>query len=124
MANQLALREANAADAKFYLCLAREAYREVLNLQFSGWDEAVHGWRFAEKVASLPFFVAELGGEGVAAVSSSLNTLTSSGLARRSVEAVRFRCRSRALAVPLSYATPAECRDPSKIRAAARAGHA
>jgi ribosomal protein S18 acetylase RimI-like enzyme len=69
----LTLREANATDAEFLLALAREAYREVLALQFSGWEEGVHGRRFAEKIASLPFFVAERDGERVAAVSSSLN---------------------------------------------------
>jgi GNAT superfamily N-acetyltransferase len=67
------LREANAADAAFLLDLAREAYREVLAVQFSGWEDAVHGRRFAEKIASLPFFVAELEGARVAAVSSSLH---------------------------------------------------
>jgi len=68
------LREANAADAAFLLALAREAYQEVLALQFSGWEDAVHGRRFAEKVESLPFFVAELEGSRVAAVSSSLHS--------------------------------------------------
>lgn len=68
------LREANAHDAEFLLSLAREAYREVLTLQFSGWEEGVHGRRFAEKVASLPFLVAETGGARVAAVSSSLHS--------------------------------------------------
>ncbi len=74
MTEQMRLREACADDAEFLLALAREAYREVLTLQFSGWDEAVHGRRFAEKVASLPFYVAELEGDRVAAVSSSLHT--------------------------------------------------
>jgi len=44
----LTWREARASDAPFLLSLAREAYREVLSLQFNGWDEAVHGKRFAE----------------------------------------------------------------------------
>lgn len=73
MPEQMILREANAADAEFLLSLAREAYREVLTVQFSGWDEAVHGRRYEEKIASLPFFVAELEGVRVAAVSSSLH---------------------------------------------------
>lgn len=68
----LTLREAVAEDSVFLLSLAREAYREVLALQFGGWDESVHGTRFAEKVASLPFLVAELDGKPVAAVSSCL----------------------------------------------------
>ena len=67
------LREARPSDALFLLSLAREAYREVLSLQVGGWDEAVHGARFAEKVASLPFFVVELKGEPVATVSSSIH---------------------------------------------------
>lgn len=67
------LREANDADSEFLLSLAREAYREVLTVQFSGWEESVHGRRFAEKIASLPFLVAELEGVRVAAVSSSLH---------------------------------------------------
>lgn len=45
----------------------------MLSLQFGGWDETVHGTRFLEKVASLPFWVVELNGESVAAVSSSLH---------------------------------------------------
>jgi ribosomal protein S18 acetylase RimI-like enzyme len=67
------LREARPSDGAFLLSLAREAYQEVLSLQFSGWNEAVHGTRFAEKVATLPFWVAELNGEPIAAVSSSLH---------------------------------------------------
>jgi GNAT superfamily N-acetyltransferase len=67
------LREARSSDAPLLLSLAREAYREVLSLQFDGWDDDVHGARFEEKVASLPFFVAELNGEPVAAVSSSIH---------------------------------------------------
>lgn len=69
----LTLREAGAEDRVFLLSLAREAYREVLARQFGGWDESVHGTRFAEKVSSLPFLVAELDGKPVAAVSSSLH---------------------------------------------------
>ena len=68
----ITLRKACADDAEFLLSLAREAYREILSVQFSGWQEAVHGRRFAEKVATLPFLVAELEGARVAAVSSSL----------------------------------------------------
>jgi len=73
VAEDVTLREARAADSAFLLSLAREAYREVLSLQLGGWNETVHGTRFAEKVASLPFWVAELNGEPVAAVSSSLH---------------------------------------------------
>jgi ribosomal protein S18 acetylase RimI-like enzyme len=65
------LREARPSDAPFLLSLAREAYREVLSLQFDGWNEAVHGARFAEKLASLPFSVVELNGEPVGTVSTS-----------------------------------------------------
>jgi ribosomal protein S18 acetylase RimI-like enzyme len=73
LAENLTLREALAADGAFLLSLAREAYREVLSRQFDGWNEAVHGKRFMEKVATLPFWVAEVNGEPVAAVSSSLH---------------------------------------------------
>jgi GNAT superfamily N-acetyltransferase len=66
------LREARVDDGEFLLALAREAYQEVLSLQFAGWNEAVHGQRFAEKIASLPFWIAELNGEPVATVSSTL----------------------------------------------------
>ena len=69
----MTVREATGADAPFLLSLAREAYREVLELQFSGWDESVHGGRFAEKIATLPFRVVELNGEPVATVSSSIH---------------------------------------------------
>jgi ribosomal protein S18 acetylase RimI-like enzyme len=69
----LALREARDSDAAFLLSLAREAYRDVLAAQFDGWNEGAHGKRFLEKIASLPFWVAELGGEPVGAVSSSLH---------------------------------------------------
>jgi ribosomal protein S18 acetylase RimI-like enzyme len=71
--DDVTLREACASDGPFLLSLARAAYEEVLALQFAGWDEAVHGRRFAEKVASLPFLIAELDGVPVAAVSSSLH---------------------------------------------------
>lgn len=67
------LRQARPSDASFLLSLAREAYSEVLSLQFAGWDETVHGARFAEKVATLPFFVAELEGEPMGTVSSSIH---------------------------------------------------
>jgi len=67
------VREATVADAPFLLALAREAYREILALQFGGWEESVHGVRFAEKIASLPFRVVELNGEPVATVSSSIH---------------------------------------------------
>src|SRR6185503_8631785 len=67
------VREATVADAPFLLSLARDAYREVLALQFGGWDESIHGARFAEKVATLPFRVVELNGEPVATVSSSIH---------------------------------------------------
>ena len=67
------LREATATDAPFLLSLARDAYRDVLALQFDGWDDSIHGVRFAEKVASLPFRIAELNGEPVATVSSSIH---------------------------------------------------
>jgi ribosomal protein S18 acetylase RimI-like enzyme len=70
---EFTLREARGADGEFLLSLAREAYREVLALQVGGWDEAVHGKRFAEKVASLPFWVGELDGAPVAAISSTLH---------------------------------------------------
>jgi GNAT superfamily N-acetyltransferase len=73
VAQDLKLREARAEDGEFLLSLAREAYQEVLSVQFDGWSEAVHGTRFAEKVATLPFWIAELNGEPVAAVSSSLH---------------------------------------------------
>jgi hypothetical protein len=73
VADDMTLREAHAADGAFLLSLARAAYAEVLSVQFAGWDEAVHGTRFAEKVATLPFWVAELNGEPVAALSSSLH---------------------------------------------------
>jgi GNAT superfamily N-acetyltransferase len=67
------VREATAADAPFLLSLARDAYQEVLALQFDGWEESIHGVGFAEKVASLPFRVVELNGERVATVSSSIH---------------------------------------------------
>lgn len=67
------LRAATAADGPFLLSLARDAYRDVLALQCDGWDDSVHGVRFAEKVASLPFRIAELHGEPVATVSSSIH---------------------------------------------------
>ena len=66
------VREATAADAPFLLSLARDAYRDVLAQQFGGWDDSIHGVRFAEKVASLPFRIVELHGEPVATVSSSI----------------------------------------------------
>lgn len=69
----ITLREAHSADHPLLLSLAREAYREVLSLQFSGWDESVHGVRFAEKLATLKFLVAELDGEPVAAISTTLH---------------------------------------------------
>jgi len=69
----LTLREARPADSPFLLSLAREAYQDVLSRQFSGWDESVHGTRFAEKVATLPFLIAELDGTPVGAISSSLH---------------------------------------------------
>jgi hypothetical protein len=65
------LREARAADSTFLLALAREAYQDVLSRQSSGWDESVHGTRFAEKIAT-PFFIAELDGKPVGAISSTL----------------------------------------------------
>lgn len=71
--DNVTVREATAQDAPFLISLAREAYREILSLQFDGWDEAVHGARFAEKVATLPFWVAELDHEPVATVSSSIH---------------------------------------------------
>jgi len=71
--DDVTVREATAADAPFLLLLAREAYSEVLSLQFGGWEEAVHGARFGEKIATLPFWVAELDREPVATVSSSLH---------------------------------------------------
>ena len=43
VADDMTLREAHAADSAFLLSLAREAYGEVLSLQFAGWNEAVHG---------------------------------------------------------------------------------
>ena len=43
------VREATAADAPFLLSLARDAYREVLARQFGGWDDSIHGVRFAER---------------------------------------------------------------------------
>ena len=67
------MREATAADSPFLLSLAREAYRDILALQFGGWDESIHGDRFAEKVASVPFRVVEFNGELVATVSSSIH---------------------------------------------------
>ena len=66
------IREATAADAPFLLSLARDAYRDVLAQQCGGWDDSIHGVRFAEKVASLPFRIVELHGEPVATVSSSI----------------------------------------------------
>jgi GNAT superfamily N-acetyltransferase len=69
----LTLREATAEDATFLVALARAAYEEVLTAQFQGWDEAVHGKRYAEKVASLPFEIVELNGERVGTVSSSVH---------------------------------------------------
>lgn len=67
------LREARPSDTPLLLSLAREAYLEVLSLQFGGWDEAVHGARFVEKLASLPFSVVELNGEPVGTVSTSIH---------------------------------------------------
>ena len=72
--DDVTVREATAADGPFLLSLARDAYREILALQFGGWDESIHGVRFAEKVASLPFRVVEFNGEPVATVSSSIHT--------------------------------------------------
>ena len=66
------LREATAADTPFLLSLARDAYRDVLAHQFGGWEDSIHGVRFAEKVASLPFRIVELHGEPVATVCSSI----------------------------------------------------
>ena len=57
------VRDATVADAPFLLSLARDAYRDVLAQQFSGWDDSIHGVRFAEKIASLPFRIVELHGE-------------------------------------------------------------
>jgi GNAT superfamily N-acetyltransferase len=71
--DDVTLRAATPADAPFLLAMARAAYREVVSLQFGGWDEAVHGARYIEKVASLPFWIAELHGEPVATVSSSVH---------------------------------------------------
>ena len=70
----ISLRKASATDAEFLLSLAREAYREVLTRQFTGWDESVHGHRFSEKIAAFPFQIAELDGEPVAAFSSSVHS--------------------------------------------------
>ena len=41
------VREATAADAPFLLSVARDAYRDVLARQFGGWDDSIHGVRFA-----------------------------------------------------------------------------
>jgi ribosomal protein S18 acetylase RimI-like enzyme len=73
MTDELTFREAGAEDSAFLLSLAREAYRDVLALQLGGWNEAVHGARFSEKLATLPFLVAETNGRPVAAVSSTLH---------------------------------------------------
>ena len=70
---ELTLREARPADGEFLLSLAREAYRVVLTRQFDGWKETVHGTRFLEKVATMPFMVAELDGKPIATVSTSLH---------------------------------------------------
>ena len=71
--DDVTLREALPADSAFLLSLGREAYREVLARQFDGWNEAVHGKRFAEKIATMPFMIAELNGKPVAAISSTLH---------------------------------------------------
>ena len=71
--DDVTVRAATAADAPFLLALARAAYREVVSLQFGGWDEAVHGARYSEKIATLPFRIAESNGEPVATVSSSVH---------------------------------------------------
>lgn len=73
MAESITLRAARPEDTEFLVSLARQAYDEVLRLQFDGWDEAVHGQHFAKKVADLPFQVAELDGEPVATVCSVAN---------------------------------------------------
>lgn len=67
----LTLREARPDDGEFLLSLARQAYQEVLELQFDGWKEDVHGKRYAEKIATLPFRIVELNGERIGTVSSS-----------------------------------------------------
>lgn len=72
--DDLTLREATAEDASFLVALARAAYQEVLMAQFHGWDEAVHGKRYAEKIASLPFEIVELNGERVGTVSASIHS--------------------------------------------------
>ncbi|HVU00888.1 MAG TPA: GNAT family N-acetyltransferase [Polyangiaceae bacterium] len=69
---RLKLRDATPADREFLVSLAREAYREVLAAQFDGWKEEVHGDRFAEKVATLPFRIAELDGVPVGTLSTCL----------------------------------------------------
>ena len=66
------MREATSADTPFLLSMARAAYDEVISLQFGAWNEAVHGARYAEKLATLPFSIAELDGAPVATVSSSI----------------------------------------------------
>jgi GNAT superfamily N-acetyltransferase len=72
--DDVTVRAATAADAPFLLAMARAAYRDVVALQFGGgWDETVHGARYSEKIATLPFRIAELNGEPVATVSSSVH---------------------------------------------------
>lgn len=68
----LTVREATSADTPFLLSMARAAYEEVISLQFGGWNEAVNGKHYAEKVRTLSFLIAELNGNPIGTVSSSV----------------------------------------------------
>ena len=65
------VRSATDADGAFLVRLARDAYRDLVTQQFGTWDDADQGRRFAAKVARVPFRIAEMDGEAVAAISSS-----------------------------------------------------
>ena len=70
---RLQIRAATEGDAPFLVRLACEAYRDVVTLQFGGWNEGEQAARFAAKVARLPFEVGELADRPIAAVSSSVH---------------------------------------------------
>lgn len=67
------VRTATQHDTPFLVELACAAYRDVVTRQFGSWNEDEQAARFAAKVARLPFEVAELAGQPVAAVSASIH---------------------------------------------------
>lgn len=67
------VRAATEGDAPFLVCLAGQAYRDLVTRQFGAWHESEQAARFAAKVERLPFQVGEVAGRPVAAVSSSVH---------------------------------------------------